>query len=205
MTVPAARPASTLAALVAAGVLALGAGHAAALPSTPPAPAQMLMEVADERSGQLEVSGRGRVVISGRVTVQGDLPYRGSLRVSDRAGDAQVFAAGREVPLRRGRAVVRRTEGIVFVSGSRVVIVASGWNIRLWAAGTAAVRLQGTGVRRVNLGAFVPWTRSGFRLSAASRPTAGVRTQARRGSREVLQREAKRAARPAASASRSRS
>lgn len=192
MTPPSApRPLSrTLAAIAAAGVLALGAGHAsAAAPPAASGSAPMLMEVAGDRSGQLEVAGSGRVILSGRLAVQGELSGRGVLQVVDRAGDAKVYVAGRQVTLRRGRAIVRRSRGIVFVAGSNVSVVSTDKGTRLFVAGTATVRLAGSGIHRVNLGAYLPWPRAQFRLSAATRPSSGQRVQVRASARARYARE----------------
>ena len=97
-------------------------------------------------SAQLQATGSGTMNLVGRLAVNGSIPERGTVTVTDRAGDAQAHLAG--VPLtfdRRGRARVARASGILFVSGSNVTVQVTGNRLTFSIAGFGRARLTGDG------------------------------------------------------------
>lgn len=168
-------PRRTLAAIAASAALAAAAGVAAGADKAPaPMPAERLAHSAHAvrpavASALLEVRGSGNIVVQGRVAVSAHLPARGVLRVVDRGGDAAVYVSGSEVPLRAGRGLVRRANGIVFASGSNVTLQFTGVRVAVSAAGVGRANLRGAGRYRLNLGPSLQWPRAALRLAPATR------------------------------------
>jgi hypothetical protein len=169
--------------VVTAAALAVGGG-AMAQAATPP-PLATAHAAERQASGQIELSGGGLVNLTGRFAISANLPSRGVLRLVDRAGDASVHVAGRQVRFNRNRrAVVRGASGIVFASGSNLVFQVTGGRIELSAAGIGRAALRGSGRVRVNLGPERAWPRSVITLApgadrAPQRPGATGKSRGR--------------------------
>lgn len=169
----------------AAGMVMLTAGavYASAAPrsAAPATPAALTRgyDLNQLPSGLLEASGSGVVRLTGRLAVSANLPRRGVVRVWDRAGDGQLYVAGRRIALSRRPATVRRATGIVFASGSNLVLQVSATDVEMSAAGAARVQLRGSGLYRLNLGAERAWRRGSLVLapeSRAGKPGRGKRS-----------------------------
>jgi hypothetical protein len=121
----------------------------------------------DERvpSAHLEATGAGSMTVTGRLAVNGSIARRGSLVVTDRAGDASAYLAG--APLRfdrRGQARVRRASGILYVTGSEVSVQVQSGDLTFAVAGVGRVRLSGDGTYTLNDEPEKAWSGSWIRL-----------------------------------------
>lgn len=166
---------------VAAAVTAAGTANAApARPApSPAASAAVLHQAAPAGSARLLLSGSGRVVIAGRLAASGNFAARSTVLVIDRAGDASLVVAGVAAPFRRGRATVRRAQGIVWVAGSDLTVQVTGRNVDLAAAGVGRTRLTGKGTYRLNTTRTRAWPRAWVRLIPEQAPRAVVRARKR--------------------------
>jgi hypothetical protein len=131
--------------------------------------------LADARSGgprvpsaQLQASGSGAMTVSGRLAVAGTIPQNGQVVVIDRRGDAMAFLAGEPLTFRRGRATVRRAEGILFVTGGSVSVQVLGVDLSFSIAGNGQARLTGSGSYRLNGGPARDWGRGTIKVSPSS-------------------------------------
>lgn len=112
-------------------------------------------------SARVLAAGSGTIWIEGRMVVNGSLRSPGTVRIVDRAGDAVARMSGAQVRFdRRGRAVVRRASGILFVAGSRVHVTLGGRDLVFAVAGNGRMRLRGRGVYRMNHGPVRAWADS---------------------------------------------
>jgi hypothetical protein len=120
-------------------------------------------------SAQLQATGSGSMNLVGRLAVNGSIPERGTVRVTDRAGDAQAHLAGVALTFdRRGRARVGRASGILFVSGSDVTVLVTGSRLTFSIAGFGRARLTGEGTYRLNGDPPKAWPRSWIRIAPSS-------------------------------------
>jgi hypothetical protein len=120
-------------------------------------------------SAQLQATGNGTMSLVGRLAVNGSIPERGTVTVTDRAGDAQAHLAG--VPLafdRRGRARVVRASGILFVSGSDVTVQVTGNRLTFSIAGFGRARLTGEGTYQLNGDPPKAWPGAWIRIAPSS-------------------------------------
>lgn len=133
-------------------------------------------------SAQIQVSGRGTVVLRGRLALSGNLTGRAAVSIQDRARDAVVHVDGDTIPLgRRGRATLRVPHGILYVTGSDVTVRVTGRGLSISAAGSGTARLTGSGRYRLNLGAERSWPRVTIKLTTTpARPTPASRSPKRR-------------------------
>lgn len=116
-------------------------------------------------SAQVQSSGSGTMLIVGRLALNGSIPGRGTVVMTDRAGDARVRLAGAPVPFdRRGRARVKRASGILFVTGSDITVQITGAGLTFSIAGNGRARFLGTGVYQLNSNPPAAWTRAWVRL-----------------------------------------
>lgn len=161
--------------LVVAGVPAMATARTAV---PPPVVEQLAMARAvSDLSAQIQLAGRGTVLLRGRLALSGNLATRSVMSVTDRAGDAQVHVGGATIPLnRRGRIANRRVVGILFVTGSDLTVQINGRGVSISAAGSGAVRLTGSGRYRLNLGAERAWPRATIQLRPGSTPAAARRS-----------------------------
>lgn len=157
---------SRIVTLLACTALLWSAGAAAAS-------AQDNSEGDDDRSrtpsGQVQLAGNGTISVVGRLTITANLPRRSLVRIVGRDGDASVRIAGRPVPLRGGRGAVR-SSGIVFASGTDVVIMVTGPRVSLSAAGLGRVAVRGFGRMSINQGPVRRWTRGAIQLAPPTDP-----------------------------------
>ena len=119
-------------------------------------------------SAQLQATGSGAITISGRMVVNGTIPGRGSVVVIDRAGDARVHLAGVPREFSRGRVRVRQASGILFVTGSRVLVQVLGVDLTFSVAGNGRALLLGTGTYRLNSGPEMSWSGGWIRVAPSS-------------------------------------
>ncbi len=119
-------------------------------------------------SAQLQAWGSGAMTVSGRMVVTGTIPQRGQVVVIDRRGDATAYLAGESLTFRRGRATVRRAQGILFVTGSKVSVQVLGVDLSFSIAGNGVARLAGSGTYRLNGGRERSWGRGTIRVSPTS-------------------------------------
>jgi hypothetical protein len=120
-------------------------------------------------SAQLQATGNGTMNLVGRLAVNGSIPERGTVMVTDRAGDARAHLAG--VPLtfdRRGRARVARASGILFVSGSDVTVQVTGVRLTFSIAGYGRARLTGEGTYQLNGDPLKAWSGALIRIAPSS-------------------------------------
>ena len=115
-------------------------------------PAAMAQATIDG-SGTLTAEGDGHAAIqgSGTVTVSGE----GTLRILDRAGDAEISVSGgggqTRSSEREGAWVIYRSfEGSASVTGSDIIVSLRGHDINLEARGTGRAYLRGQGTYTVN-------------------------------------------------------
>jgi hypothetical protein len=128
--------------------------------------------VADGRvpSAQVQATGSGAMTIIGRMVVNGTVPSRGSIAISDMAGDARAYFAGKPLRFRRGRASVSRASGILFVTGSNVQVQIAGNGLSFSIAGNGRARFLGTGTYRLNSGQEQSWSSAWIRVAPPSSP-----------------------------------
>jgi hypothetical protein len=128
--------------------------------------------VADGRvpSAQVQATGSGAMTIIGRMVVNGTVPSRGSIAISDMAGDARAYFAGKPLRFRRGRASVSRASGILFVTGSNVQVQIAGNDLSFSIAGNGRARFLGTGTYRLNSGQEQSWSSAWIRVAPPSSP-----------------------------------
>lgn len=127
-------------------------------------------------SAQVQTSGSGAITFAGRVVVNGTIPDRGTVQITDRAGDAQAHLGGDALAFnRRGRVTVRRASGILFVTGSNVQVRVQGTGLTFAAAGNGRARFLGTGTYRLNSGEEKAWTSSWIRLAPTQTARRGRR------------------------------
>ena len=119
-------------------------------------------------SAQLQAWGSGAMTVTGRMVVTGTIPQRGTVVVIDRRGDATAYLAGEALDFRRGRAVVRRAEGILFVTGGNVSVQVLGVDLSFSIAGNGRARLSGSGTYRLNGGPERGWGRGTINVSPTS-------------------------------------
>lgn len=119
-------------------------------------------------SAQLQAWGSGAVTVSGRMVVTGSIPERGQVVVIDRRGDAKAYLAGEALTFRRGRAMVRRASGLLFVRGGNVSVQVLGVDLSFSIAGNGQARLTGSGSYRLNGGPERAWGRDVIRVSPSS-------------------------------------
>jgi hypothetical protein len=119
-------------------------------------------------SAQLQVAGSGAMTVQGRMAVHGTIPSPGQVIVIDRRGDASAYLAGSRLEFRRGRAIVRRAAGILYVTGSNVSVQVLGIDLSFSVAGNGQARLLGSGVYRLNAGPERNWSRAVIRVSPTS-------------------------------------
>jgi len=170
-------------AAVAAAVAAGTAGTADARPADPAppsGPSAMVLHQADPAdSARLHLTGNGKVVLRGRLAVSGNLASRATVTIVDRAGDASVVVDGVTARFKRGRATVRRAQGIVWAAGSDLTLQVKGRGIDLAAAGLGKARLTGKGTYRLNTERTRTWPRSWVNLLPDESPRAIVRGRRR--------------------------
>ncbi len=139
-------------------------------------------------SAQLQATGSGTMKFVGRLAVNGSIPERGTVIVTDRAGDARAHLAG--VPLafdRRGRARVTRASGILFVSGSDVTVQVAGNRLTFSIAGFGRGRLWGEGTYQLNGDPPKAWSRPWIRIAPSSSPETRRTRRCARCSSQVQQ------------------
>ncbi len=139
-------------------------------------------------SAQLQATGSGTMNLAGRLAVNGAIPERGTVTVTDRAGDARAHLAG--VPLsfdRRGRARVWRASGILFVSGSDVTVQVTGSRLTFSIAGFGRGRLMGEGTYQLNGEPPKAWSRALIRIAPSSSAETRRTRRCARCSSQVLQ------------------
>jgi hypothetical protein len=119
-------------------------------------------------SAQLQAWGSGAMTVAGRMVVTGTIPPRGQVVVIDRRGDATAFLAGEALTFRRGRATVRRAQGILFVTGGNVSVQVLGVDLSFSIAGNGQARLTGSGSYRLNGGPARDWGRGTIKVSPSS-------------------------------------
>lgn len=125
----------------------------------------MARAAADVPSAQIELSGRGIVTLRGRLAITGSVTVRGTITLIDRAADAVVHVDGVPVTFnRKGRATVRRVQGVLYATGSDVTVQINSRGLSLSAAGTGTARLTGSGRYRLNMGVERAWPRTTVRL-----------------------------------------
>ncbi|MGE0026030.1 MAG: hypothetical protein AB7O78_11230 [Thermoleophilia bacterium] len=116
-------------------------------------------------SAQVQTAGSGQITFAGRMVVNGTIPDRGTVQITDRAGDASAHLGGETLKFnRRGRISVRRASGILFVTGSNVQVVVQGGGLNFAAAGNGRARFQGSGTYRLNSGEEKAWTPGWIRI-----------------------------------------
>lgn len=109
-------------------------------------------------SARVLAAGSGTIWIDGRMVVNGSLRSPGTVRIVDRAGDAVARISGAQVRFnRRGRALIRKARGILFVAGSRVYVALGGRDLVFAVAGNGRMRLRGRGIYRMNRGPVRAW------------------------------------------------
>jgi len=119
-------------------------------------------------SAQLQAKGSGMIVVNGRMSVTGWIPGKGTIEVTDRAGDAALFVSGSAQPFTRGRvriARVRRATGRVYIRGSNVTGRIVGDGLDFIIAGYGRARLAGSGQYQLNNGDWADWTGDWIRLA----------------------------------------
>jgi hypothetical protein len=104
------------------------------------------------------------------MVVNGTVLSRGSIAISDRAGDGRAYFAGKPLRFRRGRASVSRASGILFVTGSNVQVQIAGNGLSFSIAGNGRARFLGTGTYRLNSGEEQSWSSSWIRVAPSSSP-----------------------------------
>lgn len=119
-------------------------------------------------SAQLQASGSGAITVAGRLAVTGTIPQSSRVVVIDRRGDATAYLAGEPLGFRRGRAMVRRGSGILFVTGSNVSVQVLGVNLSFAIAGNGRALLRGSGSYRLNKGRERDWGRGVVRITPSS-------------------------------------
>lgn len=159
------------------------AGTADARPTEPaPAPAhavKLLQQSDPADSARLQLTGNGTVVLRGRLAVNGNLASRAAVTVVDRAGDASVVVDGVTAPFKKGRATVRKAQGIIWASGSDLTLQVKGKQVDLAAAGLGKARLTGKGIFRLNTAKARTWPRAWVNLVPERAPRAIVRASRR--------------------------
>ena len=103
-------------------------------------------------SAQVQTTGSGAITFAGRMVVNGTIPERGSVQITDRAGEISV----------------RRASGILFVTGSNVQVVVQGGGLTFAAAGNGRARFLGTGTYQLNSGPPTAWTPAWIRIAPSS-------------------------------------
>jgi hypothetical protein len=127
-------------------------------------------------SAQVQTTGSGAITFAGRMVVNGTIPERGSVQITDRAGDATAYLSGGALKFnRRGRVSVRRASGILFVTGSNVQVAVQGNGLSFAAAGNGRARFLGTGVYRLNSGPETAWSSSWIRIAPTQTSRRGRR------------------------------
>jgi len=128
--------------------------------------------VADGRvpSAQVQATGSGAMTIIGRMVVNGTIPDRGSVVVLDRGRDARAHLAGQPLRFTRGRAVVKRASGILFVTGSSIQVQIIGTGLSFSIAGNGRARFLGSGTYQLNSGEEKSWTPAWIRVAPSSSP-----------------------------------
>ncbi len=126
---------------------------------------------ADDRvpSAQVQATGGGMMTVTGRMAVNGSLD-RGSIVVTDRAGDARAHLAGVPLTFTRGRAQARRASGILFVTGSNVTVQVTSAHISFSIAGNGRARFLGTGTYQLNSDPEKSWTRAWIKVAPPTSP-----------------------------------
>lgn len=120
-------------------------------------------------SAQVQTTGSGAITFAGRMVVNGTIPERGSVQITDRAGDATAHLGGEALKFnRRGKISVRRASGILFVTGSNVQVVVQGGGLTFAAAGNGRARFLGTGTYQLNSGPPTAWTPAWIRIAPSS-------------------------------------
>lgn len=130
----------------------------------------------DERvpSARLQATGSGAMTVVGRMVVNGTVPEGGSVVVIDRSGepdhpgDARVHLAGEPQQFVRGRVRVRRASGILFVTGSNVLVQVLGVDLTFSVAGHGRARLIGSGTYRLNSEPERSWGETWFRVAPSA-------------------------------------
>jgi hypothetical protein len=135
-------------------------------------------------SAQLQVAGSGAMTVQGRMVVHGTIPDQGQVIVIDRRGDATAYLAGSRLDFKRGRAIVRRAAGILFVTGSKVSVQVLGIDLAFSVAGNGQARLIGSGTYRLNAGPTRNWGRGTIKVTHAAE-----RRTARRGDRRRAEKQ----------------
>jgi hypothetical protein len=126
---------------------------------------------ADDRvpSAQVQATGGGSMTVTGRMAINGSLE-RGSIVVTDRAGDARAHLAGVPLAFNRGRAQARRASGILFVTGSNVTVQVNSSRISFSIAGNGRARFLGTGTYRLNSDPEKSWSRAWIKVAPSPSP-----------------------------------
>jgi hypothetical protein len=109
------------------------------------------------------------MTVAGRMAVNGSLD-RGSIVVTDRAGDARAHLAGVPLSFNRGRAQARRASGILFVTGSSVTVQVNSSRISFSIAGNGRARFLGTGTYRLNSDPEKSWSRAWIKVAPSPSP-----------------------------------
>ena len=127
-------------------------------------------------SAQVQTTGSGAITFAGRMVVNGTIPERGSVQITDRAGDAQAHLDGDALKFnRRGKVSVRRASGILFVTGSNVQVQVQGAGLTFAAAGNGRARFLGSGTYQLNSGEEKAWTSSWIKLAPTDTARRGRR------------------------------
>ena len=128
--------------------------------------------VSDARvpSAQVQTTGSGAMTIIGRMVVNGTIPSRGTIVLTDVAGDARAHLAGKPLRFRRGRVSVGRASGILFVTGSNVQVQITGNDLSFSIAGNGRARFLGTGTYRLNSGEVKSWAPGWINVAPSSSP-----------------------------------
>mgnify|MGYP001186336779 CR=1 FL=1 len=126
---------------------------------------------ADDRvpSAQVQATGGGAMTVTGRMAVNGSLD-RGSVTVTDRAGDARAHLAGVPLTFQRGRAQARRASGILFVTGSDVTVQVTSPRMSFSIAGNGRARFLGSGTYRLNSDPEKSWSRAWIKVAPPTSP-----------------------------------
>jgi len=124
-------------------------------------------------SAQLQATGGGSMTVTGRMSINGSILDRGSIVITDRAGDAQAHLAGVELTFNRGRAQARKASGILYVTGSAVTVQVTSTRLSFSIAGNGRARLLGSGTYRLNADPEKSWTRSWIQVAPPSYASRG--------------------------------
>ena len=90
------------------------------------------------------------MTVTGRMSVNGSILDRGSIVITDRAGDAQAHLAGVDADLQPRPRPGARASGILYVTGSAVTVQVTSSRMSFSIAGNGRARLLGSGTYRLN-------------------------------------------------------